>query len=45
VLAGQSNKLIAGELEISEYTVKVHLQHIYRKLGVHRRLELLKVRG
>lgn len=43
VLAGQSNKSIAGDLKISEYTVKVHLQHIYRKLGVRRRLELLKV--
>ena len=41
VMEGGSNKDIAGALEISEQTVKIHLQHIYRKLGVHRRADLL----
>jgi len=42
VLDGKPNKLIARSLDISEQTVKIHLQHIYRKLGVHRRVDLLK---
>jgi two-component system nitrate/nitrite response regulator NarL len=40
-MEGGSNKEIAGVLDISEQTVKIHLQHIYRKLGVHRRADLL----
>jgi len=42
VLDGKPNKIIANELSISEQTVKIHLQHVYRKLGVHRRVDLLK---
>ena len=42
VLDGKPNKLIARKLDISEQTVKIHLQHVYRKLGVHRRVDLLK---
>lgn len=45
ILAGRSNKLIARELGLSEHTVKVHLQHIYQKLGVHRRLDLVRAAG
>jgi two-component system nitrate/nitrite response regulator NarL len=45
ILAGRSNKLIARELDLSEHTVKVHLQHIYQKLGVHRRLDLVRAAG
>lgn len=42
VLDGKANKSIASELGISEKTVKIHLQNVYRKLGVHRRVDLLK---
>jgi len=38
--AGLSNKELAERLSISEATVKVHLTHIFRKLGVRSRGEL-----
>ena len=41
VLAGLPNKEIARRLDIAEHTVKVHLQNLYAKLGVHRRVELI----
>jgi DNA-binding NarL/FixJ family response regulator len=37
---GRSNKEIADTLSISDGTVKVHLHHVYEKLGVKGRLEL-----
>jgi DNA-binding NarL/FixJ family response regulator len=37
---GSSNREIAGQLAISEETVKRHLSNIYQKLGVSSRLEL-----
>ena len=40
VAAGLSNKEIAGQLSVCDGTVKVHLHHVYRKLGVRGRLEL-----
>lgn len=36
---GQSNKVIARELGISDGTVKLHVKSILRKLGVHSRVE------
>jgi DNA-binding CsgD family transcriptional regulator len=39
VTDGLSNREIALKLFISEVTVKVHLRHIYRKLGVRNRVE------
>lgn len=44
VLRGRSNKEVASALQISEQTVKIHLQHVYQKLGVHRRTDLLLAR-
>ena len=37
LVAGQPNKLIARSMGISAETVKFHLKHIYRKLGVESR--------
>jgi len=37
---GQSNKLIASQLGLSEATVKVHLRCIMRKLGVANRTQV-----
>lgn len=36
---GQSNKLIAKNLGISDGTVKLHVKSILRKLGIHSRVE------
>lgn len=38
--SGLGNKELAGRLQISEATVKVHLTHIFQKLGVRGRAEL-----
>ena len=40
VAAGMRNKEIAAKLFIGEGTVKTHLHAIYKKLGVHGRVEL-----
>ncbi len=38
---GESNKQIAGRLGLSEHTVKNYLFHVFEKLGVSNRFELL----
>jgi len=44
VQLGRSNKEIARSLGIAEHTVKIHLQHVFQKLRLHRRTELLLMR-
>ena len=42
VSRGLRNREIAARLSISDNTVKVHLSHVYAKLGVNGRLALLR---
>ena len=39
IARGDSNKVIARELDIAETTVKIHVQHILRKLGLSSRVQ------
>jgi DNA-binding NarL/FixJ family response regulator len=39
IVAGRSNKEIAADLNISEGTVKTHVNHVLDKLGVHDRTQ------
>lgn len=38
---GLSHKEIARQLDISDNTVKTHLAHVFDKLGIHRKAELI----
>ena len=40
VAQGRSNRVIAHKLRFSEQTVKNYLGEIFRKLGVHNRVQL-----
>ncbi len=42
---GMSNREIAGQLFISEYTVRNHLGHIFGKLGVSSRTQAVMKAG
>jgi DNA-binding CsgD family transcriptional regulator len=42
VMAGGSTKRIAERASISENTVKSHLIHIFNKMGVSNRVELVQ---
>jgi DNA-binding NarL/FixJ family response regulator len=42
---GHSNREIAGEVHLSENTVKSHIQEIFRKLGVRNRVEAAILAG
>jgi DNA-binding NarL/FixJ family response regulator len=41
IARGLTNKQVAGDMEISEQTVKNHLAMIFRRLSLHRRTELI----
>jgi ATP/maltotriose-dependent transcriptional regulator MalT len=43
LICGRSNRQIARTLFISESTTKVHVRHIFEKLGVHTRAEAVAV--
>lgn len=43
IVSGKSNKEIASALEISESTVKVHVLHIFKKLGATGRLDAMRI--
>lgn len=43
VICGMNNREIAEQIHVSSHTVKYHLSHIYTKLGVKNRTELVKV--
>ncbi len=40
---GYSSRNIAHQLAVSESTVKTHLTHVYRKLGIHSRQDLISL--
>ena len=40
VTSGLTNKAIANELHLSEGTVKIHLHHVFMKIGVKSRQAL-----
>lgn len=42
VMQGLTNREIATRLGISEKTVKTHLSNVFRKLNIHRRVDLLR---
>ena len=39
IIQGKSNPHIANELILSIHTVKAHLESIYKKLGVHNKVQ------
>ena len=43
VVSGQRNKQIAGQLKLSEMTVKVHRSHIMQKMGANSLVHLVRM--
>lgn len=43
ILDGASNKEIAYDLELSQNTVRNHIYYLYQKLGIQKRMDLLKL--
>jgi DNA-binding CsgD family transcriptional regulator len=42
VLQEKSERAVARELEISKHTVREHLKHAYRRMGIHSRTALAR---
>jgi two-component system, NarL family, response regulator DegU len=42
VAEGKSNREVAQVLELTEYTINKHLNHIFKKLHVHKRMEAVQ---
>jgi len=42
LIEGKDNKAITGELFISDHTVKNHIHHVYQKLGIKNRVQLIQ---
>ncbi len=45
ILAGKTGRQIAGELRISEPTVKMHTSELYKRLNINSRTELFRLFG
>ncbi len=45
LLAAKTRRQIAGELGVSESTVKTHVTELYKKLGINSRVELFRLFG
>jgi DNA-binding CsgD family transcriptional regulator len=43
ILAGKANKEIAYELSLSENTVRNHIYKLYQKLGIQKRMDLVRL--
>ena len=43
LVKGATRQSMCRELHLSEGTVKTHLTHIYKKLGIHTQSELLDI--
>jgi DNA-binding NarL/FixJ family response regulator len=43
VVAGATNREAAAELFLSRRTVEHHLGNVYRKLGIHSRMHLVRL--
>jgi two-component system nitrate/nitrite response regulator NarP len=41
VSTGLSNKSVAGQLGVTESTVKIHLHNVYKKLRIQNRIALI----
>ena len=42
LVEGYSNKEIAGELHVTEQTIKNHISAVYEKLGCHHRMQIMR---
>lgn len=43
LLSGKTYRMIAGELSLSENTVKTHIKNIYSKYNIQSRMELIRI--